>query len=70
MLAGPLRLNEELADAADSKGKVRGLDAFARAERLLLDDVPVCLGISRAVIQIPAQCGKERVEKIVAEGGF
>lgn len=62
-----LGLDEELARAADAEGVVGRLGAGADLDDVLVDDVPVGLSQTLAVVHVPAERLEEGVEVIAAK---
>lgn len=64
---GFLGLDKELALGPDAKGVIGGLDATALAQAGLVNDVAVAGRAALAVVDVPAQRGKQRVDELGAD---
>lgn len=65
-----LGFQEELAGAADPEAVVGGLVSTAYPDGIFVDHLPVGLGVTLLVVDIPAQRLEERVNEITAQRGF
>lgn len=67
---GFLALKKEFASATDSKAVVRRFGEAADLERISVDYVFVSVGVSRVIINVPAEGFDERVQELTAKLGF
>src|SRR6185436_9386173 len=65
---GLLRLKEILALSADAKGVVGRLGLPRDPHAVLVHDLAVLLGEALAVIDVPAELGKHRVDEVNPQG--